>query len=173
MKNLILEGFMGCGKTSVAEALSKELGIPLYDTDTGIEERSGLSISEIFERFGEEAFRDMETDELKKLTGDEGCKIISLGGGVPVREENRRLLKKLGRVIYLKAPADLLFERLSKKEEGDSRPMLKDHDLMGRIKSLLKDREGAYLAAADLTLAVSPDMSVEDVVFAVRKACGI
>ena len=172
MKNLILEGFMGCGKTSVSKALSERLRIPLYDTDLRIEEKNGLSISEIFERSGEEAFRDMETAELEELTRSRERMIISLGGGMPVREENRRLLKKLGTVFYLKAPFDLLYERLSKKEEGENRPMLKDHELMGRIKSLLKEREEAYLAAADFTLAVSGDMSVEDVVFAVRKAGG-
>ncbi len=173
MKSLILEGFMGCGKSSAAEALSKELDLPLYDTDALIEKKQNMTINEIFDKMGEPAFRDMETKVLEELGSLKRPGIISLGGGMPVRPENRELLKKLGVVFYLKAPADLLYDRLMDGKENESRPMLKGHDLKERIEGLLNEREEVYLSAADFTVALSPGMSVKDIVFSVRKACGI
>jgi len=170
MKSLILEGFMGCGKSRIAKELSEDTGLVLIDTDNLIEKENGMRISQIFESYGEEAFRDMETKLLQKLKNDGKCGIISLGGGMPVREKNREILKELGTVAYLKAGKQLLIKRL---EHGvEKRPMLKGHDLEERVDSLLKEREGAYLDAADLVVSVE-NAEVSEVVFKVRKAAGI
>ncbi len=171
MKSLILEGFMGCGKSSIAEQLSKELNCPLYDTDALIEKDENRSINEIFESSGEEYFRDLETKMLEKLMQQDGFCVISLGGGMPVREENRKLLRKLGTVVYIKAPAELLFKRL--ENEREKRPMLEGHELRQRIDELLRLREEAYLKAADFTMGLREEMTVKDAALCIRKACGI
>ncbi|MBO4374523.1 MAG: shikimate kinase [Lachnospiraceae bacterium] len=155
MKNLILEGFMGCGKSRVARQLALDLALKVIDTDDLIEEEQGRKISNIFEKDGEEAFRDMETQALRNLLSDRERQVISLGGGMPVREENRRLLKELGTVIYLKADVDVLIMRLEKGVE--KRPMLAGHDLRDRVRELLSAREMFYDAAADLVIDIGQD----------------
>ena len=98
MRNVILIGFMGAGKTTVGERYGKKHGLPMVDTDWLIEERAGMTISEIFARKGEEEFRKTETAVLQALLSDTQEKVISVGGGLPLREENRKLLKQLGTV---------------------------------------------------------------------------
>ena len=90
MKNVILIGFMGAGKTTVGERYAKKHGLPMVDTDWLIEERAGMTISEIFAQKGEDEFRRTETAVLQTLLSDTQEKVISVGGGLPLREENRR-----------------------------------------------------------------------------------
>ena len=145
-KCIILMGFMGCGKTSTGKALSEMRGIPVLDTDQMIEERAGRSISSIFAKEGETAFRDMESALLRELNEQKPECILAIGGGMPVREENRALLKSLGEVIYLTASDEELVRRLS----GDtSRPLLKGGDLRQKIRSLKEAREEIYRSIAD------------------------
>ncbi len=101
MKNIILTGFMGCGKTSVGIRLSYRVRWTMTDTDRKIERLYRMSVSEIFEKMGEEAFRDMETHCLEKLLDEPQGQIIAVGGGLPIRSRNRELLKRLGWVVYL------------------------------------------------------------------------
>ena len=101
--NIILTGFMGCGKTSVGIRLSYTLRRTLIDTDKWIEKKQGKTVSEIFASEGEEAFRRMESECIRELIGTAEGQVISTGGGLPVRKENRKLLKELGTVYYLKA----------------------------------------------------------------------
>ncbi len=103
MGNVILIGFMGSGKTTVGLKLSYRLRRTVLDTDREIEKEEKRTISEIFAADGEPYFRDRETACLKKLTGSANNQIISVGGGLPLREENRRLLHELGQVFYLRA----------------------------------------------------------------------
>ncbi len=153
--SLILEGFMGSGKTAVGEALAAGLKIPFIDTDKEIEKRQGCTIAEIFASSGEEAFRRMETAMLQGLYLEGMEAVISLGGGTPVRDVNVPAIKKLGRVIYLKAPASVLIKRL---ENGVyERPMLEGYELGQRVKSLLEEREARYLELADIVVDVSDD----------------
>ena len=121
MKNIILIGFMGSGKTSVGIRLSYRLRRTLTDTDKKIERLYRMSISEIFGRFGEEEFRNMETQCLEKLLEEPKGRIISVGGGLPMRDCNRELLKKLGWVVYLRVKPLTVCERL---EADTSRPLL-------------------------------------------------
>lgn len=150
--NIILIGFMGCGKSSVGFKLSYYLRRTLLDTDKWIEKKQGISISEIFDRYGESAFRQMETDCLKVLLQTEEHQIIATGGGLPIREENHELLKQLGCVYYLKATPEVVYERL----KGDTtRPLLQGENPMEKIESLLNVREPVYEQCADYVIEVS------------------
>lgn len=151
MNNIILIGFMGCGKTSVGIRLSYQLRRAFLDTDKLIERAQGKEISEIFAEVGEAGFRDMETQLLRDMIGTEQGKIISTGGGLPIREQNRKLLKELGTVIYLKLTPETVYERL---KEDTKRPLLQCADPLQRIRTLMAEREAAYAEAADMTLLV-------------------
>ena len=152
MDNIILIGYMGSGKSSVAKALSEKTGMALMDTDHRIEENENRRISDIFASDGETAFRDMETALLKALLNDGFKGILSTGGGMPVREENRALLKQLGKVVYLKTSVDTLTMRLT----GDSsRPLLQGETAESKrkkIADMLEAREPAYMDAADAVI---------------------
>ena len=152
-KNIILVGYMGSGKTSVSKALENITDLTFWDTDEEIVKRVGKSINAIFAEDGEESFRGMETALLQWLI-DTGWKgILSTGGGMPVRPENRALLKKLGTVVYLKTSPEATCKRL----EGDTtRPLLAglaDHEAkLAKIRSMLELREPFYAEAADMTV---------------------
>ena len=151
--NIILIGFMGAGKTSVGERFAARYGMPLIDTDREIEAAAGMAISEIFASRGEEAFRALETGVLKKLLERRSPAVISVGGGLPLREENRVLLKRLGTVVYLDVLPETVMERIG--GNVSDRPMLHGDDVMGRIVSLLDSRKPHYLAASHLIVDVN------------------
>lgn len=168
MKNIILIGFMGCGKTSIGIRLSYRLRRTLIDTDKMIERQQQMSISEIFSRLGEEEFRQMETRCLEQLAGQTSAQIISVGGGLPVREENRRLLKQLGTVVYLRVTPETVCKRLA----GDTtRPLLQGEDPEGKVRSLMAERKACYEAAADVILDTD-DMDFDAVLEAIIRQTG-
>ena len=149
--NLILCGMMGAGKTTVAKALAKLTGYQSYDTDAEIVKKHG-NISDIFARFGEEYFRDLETQIVKELVNEQNA-IISVGGGLVLRQENVEILKKTGKIVYLRASLDTLTKRL----QGDTaRPLLQDEkeSLQSKLTRLLHARGDIYEKAADLVLDV-------------------
>ena len=159
-KNIVLIGFMGSGKTTVGVKLSYRFHIPVEDTDKLIERRQGLSISEIFEREGEEAFRQMETELLSQIGQRRFGRILSVGGGTPVREENRELIRKCGMVFYLRAKPETIYNRL----KGDTtRPLLQCEEPLARIQELLAARQAAYEECADVIVDVD-EMSQDEVV---------
>jgi len=148
--NIILEGFMGSGKSTISELLADRLRMELIDTDAVIEETEGRSINEIFETDGESSFRDMETELLDAISSDHWREfVISLGGGMPVREENRTLLRKIGKVVFLKASPETIFERV---KNDNSRPLLKDPDPQAKIIKMLADRISFYEDVADIVV---------------------
>lgn len=147
MKNIILIGFMGAGKTTVGKLLARERQMQFVDTDERIEEEQGRSIPEIFSGEGEPYFRDLETALLRRMQEDTERCVISVGGGMPVREENRKLLRALGCVIYLSATKETILERV--KNDG-SRPMLSGGDLKERVERLMRERETLYRQAAHI-----------------------
>lgn len=159
MNSIILIGFMGSGKTTVGRLLAKKLSLPCMDADQQIEKIQEKTVSEVFAESGEAAFRDMETELLEKLVREKQTLVLCAGGGMPVREENRRLLGQLGTVVYLTADAGTLEMRL----KGDcSRPLLagSEDELRKKIEMLMKSREQIYLDAADLVIrtdGLSPD----------------
>ena len=123
----------------------------LLDTDSIIEQREGRSINEIFETSGEEYFRDLETEPLKELAGTDGqeAAVYSTGGGIVLREENRRLLHRAGTVVWLKVSAADVIGRL---EGDDTRPLLKGGDKEQKISRLISMREKLYAEGADIVI---------------------
>ena len=165
MTNIILIGFMGAGKTTLGKATAQAVGCRFVDTDDLIEETTGEKISDIFATKGEPYFRDLETQAVKGLLAQSEQMVVAVGGGLPVRTENRQLLKQLGTVIYLKADIDTLLSRL----EGDtSRPKLQGGDLRERIESLMARREALYEDAAQEEV-YTDEKSVEDTVRELQK----
>lgn len=150
-QRIVLIGFMGSGKTSVGLKLSYKLRMPIEDTDKLIERREGCTISELFARKGEEYFRRCETELLTELSKKSVSKIYSVGGGTPVREENRKLLRRLGTVIYLRVRPETVYERL----KGDrTRPLLQCENPLERIRELMEERREIYESCADVTVDV-------------------
>lgn len=147
VKNIILTGFMGSGKTEVGKRLAKRLGYTFIDTDLLIEEKTGKSISEIFSRDGEPFFRATETLVLEELSGVKEH-VISTGGGIVTRKENILHLKKIGLIIWLKASPETIFNRVSTETH---RPLLKVDNPLEQIISLMSEREQSY-SSADLTI---------------------
>lgn len=154
-----MTGFMGSGKTSVGLKLSYRLRMMVEDTDKLIERREGRSIREIFAEQGEEHFRHLETALLKELTEQKLSRIYSVGGGTPVREENRRLLRKLGKVIYLRIRPETVYDRL----KGDTtRPLLQCDNPLERIRELMESRREAYEACADVIIDAD-ELEMDDI----------
>lgn len=159
-KNVILMGFMGSGKTTVGLKLSYRLQTPVEDTDKIIEQRLGKSISAIFAEEGEEFFRETETALLREIKERNYARIISIGGGTPVRAENRSLLKQCGTVVYLQIRPETVYERL---KNDTTRPLLQCERPLERIQSLLDARKGIYEECADIVIDVD-DYSMDEIV---------
>lgn len=151
MRNVILIGFMGSGKTTVGLKLSYRLRRTVIDTDKEIERDEKRSISDIFAADGEQYFRDKETAILKKMLRTANNQIISVGGGLPLREENRKLLHELGQVFYLCASAETIYSRL---RNDTSRPLLQGPDPQTKIRTLIGERDARYRDAADEIIIV-------------------
>ena len=151
MANIILIGFMGAGKTSLGRATARKLKIPFLDTDKMIVEREGMTINEIFASKGEAYFRSLETQVITELQKEEGGFVLAVGGGLPLREENRPLLRKLGQVIYLKTDPAVLAKRL---EADTTRPILRQGEgtVEEKVRRILKEREPKYMDAADIVV---------------------
>lgn len=158
MKNFILIGFMGSGKTVVGKRLAKRLGYTFIDTDILIEENTGKSISDIFSHDGEQSFRDTETQILTELSGLSEH-VISTGGGIITKKENRERLKNIGFIIWLRASPETIFKRVSTENH---RPLLKVDNPLEQIKRLMSQREQSY-AKSDLTIDTD-GLEVDDVV---------
>ena len=152
MSSIVLIGFMGAGKTSAGHFYADHYHMPFIDTDQEIEKEAGMAISQIFKEQGEEAFRKLETQCLEKLLRTTDGAVISVGGGLPLREENRELLKKLGLVVYLDVSPETVYKRIG--ADVSSRPMLHSDDVPGRIRSLLNERRPLYLKAAHVAVDV-------------------
>ena len=163
MKRIVLMGFMGAGKSTVGKKLAESCGCTFIDTDEWIEREQNRKISDIFEKDGEKAFRDMETDLLKRLQNSEEEFILSIGGGMPVREENRELLRNLGSVVYLRTSKEEIIRRVS----GDvNRPLLQGGALEEKVTALMNAREHIYQETAHrevLTDGKNPTELVDEI----------
>lgn len=158
--NIVLIGFMGSGKTSAGIGLSYCLKKALEDTDKIIETREGKSISDIFASQGESWFRECESKLLEELSETARDRILSVGGGTPVKAENRLLLRRIGTVVYLRIRPETVYERL----QGDNtRPLLQGEDSIHRIRTLLEQREKLYEETADIVVDVD-GLDMEEVV---------
>ena len=148
MKNLILIGFMGAGKTTIGKLFSKEKGRKFVDTDERIVREQGKSIPELFDERGEGYFRDLETELLKELQSEHNV-VISCGGGTALRECNVAEMKKNGRVVLLTASPKLIYSRV---KDIDDRPVLYGRKTVEGISELMEERREKYEAAADIVI---------------------
>ena len=159
-QNIVLIGFMGCGKTTIGTALAEKLEYGFLDTDARIVEKEGRSISDIFAKEGESYFRDVETKTIKELADSCEKTIVSTGGGLPLRECNGDILKRLGFVVFLKVGKDTVLKRL----EGDTtRPLLQGDDVEGKVERLLEFRNPIYEYTAHVVVSTD-DKTVEEIV---------
>jgi shikimate kinase len=164
---IYLMGMMGCGKSTVGRALAQTLNLDFVDLDCLIEDHAHKSLQEIFTQEGERHFRRLESACLKTIAHLKGEKIVALGGGTVLREENRRLVRASGFSIYLKVAPELLAARL---QTCCDRPLLKGLDApasLVKLHELLRAREPFY-AQADLT--ISNEGRVQDVLAVLTKA---
>lgn len=147
--NIILIGFMGTGKTTISHRIQQMLPqFQCLDMDELIVERNGLTITEIFEERGEDYFRSLETNLLHEFVGDGSTRplILSTGGGVVLRAENRALLKQIGKVFWLEASPESIYHRLA---EDTTRPLLQGNRSVEQITSMLNSRSSYYQEASD------------------------
>jgi len=140
--NIVLTGFMGCGKTTVGKILAKKLNYQFVDTDHLIEERCGMTVQEIFAAKGEKSFRKMESDMAGQLGKQEGL-IISTGGGLMLNPQNITALQQNGRIFCLVATPEEIFKRISGDKIG-KRPLLESDNPLERIIDLTRERHKVY-----------------------------
>ena len=146
--NIVLIGFMGAGKSTISYYLSTMFDMKLVEMDQEISERQQMSIPDIFATYGEEYFRNLETDLLRELQTGKNC-IISCGGGVALREKNVVEMKKNGRVVLLTASPETIYERV---KDSNDRPLLKGNNNVEFIADLMEKRREKYEAAADVVI---------------------
>lgn len=142
-QNVYLVGMMGAGKTKVGKVLAKRLGFEFVDIDRLIEKEQGMSINDIFTGLGEEGFRDFETEVLLEVSRASE-QVVSTGGGVVIREKNRSRIRDTGFSVYLSAPVEVLWKRIS---EDKGRPLLMVDDPLGVLNAIFKERSELYLQA--------------------------
>jgi len=157
--NIFLVGPMGAGKSTVGRQLARTLGRDFYDSDKEIEKRTGVAISWIFEMEGEEGFRAREQKVIEELSDLKNI-VLATGGGAVLAEENRRVLRSRGHVIYLSASVEQLMRRTAKDK---SRPLLQTENPKQQIADLLALREPLYLDVADIELRTG-EQSIQHVV---------
>ncbi|MBI5101019.1 MAG: AAA family ATPase [Nitrospirae bacterium] len=143
MKNIVLTGFMGTGKTAVGRELARMLSMRLIDIDTEIEHSEGLKIADLFRDQGEERFREIESGMIRKAAGERHV-IISTGGGAVLRPENIEALRRHSVIFCLYARPETIFRRTA---ENDERPLLQTDDPLKKIMDLLGYRRPFYEAA--------------------------
>ena len=142
---------MGAGKSSVGRALERQTGLSRVDTDDAIAAQFGMSVTEIFQTYGEDTFRDAETQALRKLSPTRAM-IIVTGGGIVTRAENINLLKRLGCVVWLNGNEGTLFERASRR---NTRPLLQNDNPRAVYAHLFQERTPLYQTAADFQVDTS------------------
>ncbi len=146
--NIFFVGLMGAGKTTIGKLLAKKLKKTFYDTDYEIEKKLGVKVSVIFELEGEEGFRKRETQMIDELTSKKDI-ILATGGGAVLNEENRRLLKERGKVIYLNAKPQQLAKRTALDKD---RPLLQQGNMLDTLNNLYKERHPLYLQVSSFVV---------------------
>ncbi|RPF72540.1 shikimate kinase [Aurantiacibacter spongiae] len=141
---LVLVGMMGVGKSTVGRKLAATLEIPFADADDEIVEAANMTIPEIFDRFGEDYFRDGERRVIARMMDSRRPRVIATGGGAFVTQETRALILESAIAIWLDSDCDTLVERVSR---NDRRPLLKDGDTREIVRRMKSDREPAYAEA--------------------------
>jgi shikimate kinase len=146
-KTVALVGMMGAGKTSIGKRLATRLDVPFADADQEIEAAAGMTVAEIFEKYGEPEFRRLERSVIARLLG-EGPRVLATGGGAYMDETTRAAMKTAAFTIWLKAPVEILLGRVRKRQGADqTRPLLANDNTRGTLERLLAAREPAYVTA--------------------------
>ena len=166
--NIVLIGFMGAGKSTVSEYLSRKYNMDTVEMDQIIAEREKMSISDIFSVHGEEYFRDLETKLLIEMQAKTNT-VISCGGGVPMRERNVKEMKKNGCVVLLTATPETILERV---KDNHDRPLLEGNKTVSYISELMEKRREKYEAAADLIIETDGKSAQEICEELVQKMAG-
>lgn len=144
--NIFLIGFMGSGKSTISDYLSTMFAMETVEMDSIISEREGMSISDIFALYGEEYFRNLETNLLVEMQERKNV-VISCGGGTPMRTNNVTEMKKNGRVVLLTAKPETIYDRV---KDSHDRPLLENNKNVPFISDLMEKRREKYEAAADI-----------------------
>ena len=155
--NIFLIGFMGAGKSTISDYLKNVLAMDVVEMDQCIVERQGMSISDIFETYGEEYFRELETNLLIEMQSQSNV-VVSCGGGVPMRERNVVEMKKNGRVVLLTAKPETILERV---KDNHDRPLLENNKTVPFIADLMEKRRAKYEAAADIVIETDGKSELE------------
>lgn len=163
--NIALIGFMGTGKTTISQALSRITGFEEVDVDKYIVDNAGMEIRDIFEKYGEQHFRDLETKALRELQDRKG-QIISCGGGAVLRDENVEILKKGGVIVLLTATPETIFERV---KNHTHRPILNNDMSLNHVKELMDKREPRYQAVAEVKVNVDANDRVMSCYYMLQK----
>lgn len=164
---IVLIGFMGSGKSSGGRILERRLGWPRVDTDELVSARFGRPIPEIFADFGEDTFRDAESEVVGQLSAEAPAVVVT-GGGVVLRASNVELLRRLGTLVHLEADEETLFRRVSRRA---TRPLLQTENPRATLAELLRIRLPIYREAADFQVDTSR-LTHEEVAEAVLKKVG-
>ena len=174
--NLILIGYRATGKTTLARLLAQRLGWDWIDADVEIERRAGKSIARIFAEQGEPAFRDLEAEVIADLCSRPHL-VVAAGGGAPLREENRRAMRKSGHVVWLTATPETILARMTgDATTADRRPGLTNLPPRAEIVHLLSRREPIYRESAHLivdTEGKSPEQLTAELLAGVPASAGI
>jgi shikimate kinase len=173
-KTEALVGMMGAGKTSIGKRLATRLAVGFRDADHEIEKAAGMTVTEIFAKYGEPEFRRLERSVIVRLLG-EAPHILATGGGAYIDDHTRGAMRANAFTIWLKAPIDILLGRVKKRQEQDkSRPLLNNDDMRGTLERLLTVRGPVY-AQADMTLesADEPHAVLLDKIVAALTAHGL
>jgi shikimate kinase len=161
--NVVLIGFRGSGKTTVGKALAARLGREFIDCDEHIERKTHLTIREIFERWGESHFRNLESEAIADLAKLDG-KVIATGGGAVLRYKNIQMLKRNAKIFHLEVNPENAFRRIeSDGSTRQRRPALTEKDPFTEIREQIELRRPYYLQGADVTIATD-GRSVEEIV---------
>ena len=169
--NIFLVGMMGAGKTTLGRALAQRLQLEFVDTDRVLVERTGVPVATIFEFEGEEGFRRRECAVISELAAREGL-VVATGGGAVLSEENRRVMRDHGTVVYLRARLESLWERT---RHDSSRPLLATPDPRAKLAELLDHRDPFYRDVAHIVVdtgAQSAASVVGKVIAALRDGVG-
>jgi shikimate kinase len=167
-RSVVLVGMMGAGKSSVGRRLAARLGLPFVDADTEIETAAGCTIPEIFERHGEEHFRDGERKVIARLL-EGGAQVLATGGGAWMNEITRQTIAEQGISVWLKADFDVLLRRVRRR---GNRPLLKVKDVEGTLRALVDARYPVYaLAEATVTSRDVPHDTVVDEILVALDRC--
>lgn len=170
--NIVLIGFMGTGKSAVGRALATHMKARFIDTDAEIEKEAQKSVADIFAQEGEAAFRQREGTLLVKLLREGTPVVLSTGGGMALRDENVRLLKKIGPIVWLTAPPQVILARV--RQNLQRRPLLagQPQDPLPRIQHLLAERNPRYRAIKDYEFDTSNWDTPEEVASCIMSIIG-